>query len=303
MNMLNLTFIAAAAALPSAVAFAPVARHEACSSTSALSYANANSDNDESNNSVNLASLAHQAAPPHLQPLPPPLLARIDAEDWKEWQYSFSRNGLTDFLPQFSAHISCLAIDVEAGQDDPARAISDAVGSVNAQIPWLSGDDSTETTTSAMSVPVQSASAPDDNDQQQGDPLSLFNESTSISKSGAFDCILDSGVMNSILSSLPSEVTWHSRAAPTALLDLAKLVSEANKAIREFGIYVAITEESIPAHARGYLDGMGEVMGMEWTFDLDGVSREDRYFVTVARKYRTGPVNLTGKGSGNLLRP
>ena len=48
---------------------------------------------------------------------------------------------------------------------------------------------------------------------------------------------------------------------------------------------------------------MGEIMGMEWLYDLDGLSKEG-YHVSVARKYYTGPVNFDPNSYGdNLLKP
>ena len=98
--------------------------------------------------------------------------------------------------------------------------------------------------------------------------------------------------MNGIVSSLPSTVTWHSRTGPPALLDLVKILSEATQAICKYGIYVAITDQEIPEHTKGYLNFVGEVMGVEWSYDLDGLSKEG-YHDSLARKYFIGAVNLT----------
>jgi hypothetical protein len=102
--------------------------------------------------------------------------------------------------------------------------------------------------------------------------------------------------MNAVLSSLPDTVTWHSRAGPAALLELHSLMQEANEAIREFGIYVAITDSPVPGQAKEYLVAMGEVMGMEWKFELDGLSNED-VCVSVARKFYNGAVNFDGSNN------
>ena len=121
-----------------------------------------------------------------------------------------------------------------------------------------------------------------------------------------FECILDGGILNGIISPLPSTVTWHSRTGPTALLDLVKLMQEANQAIREYGMYVAVTDTTIPDYAQGY--AMGKVMGMEWCYDLDGLSKEG-YSVGAARKFFTGALNYDPSSSGtssndrNLLKP
>ena len=318
-----------------------------------LSYTNnnnSNSDGDDATNangrSENSFGLSHshhglkQSTPTQHQRTSPFLsLIDKDSVDWKEWQYSFSQNGFTDFLPQFASHLDCLAIDVHVdvhvdvdvdNQDPVAAAISSALESpsasddtINTRLPWQYGDDDDfnlmedEATSSIKTMPLSATSSPSlsHSNSNRHSHYHTSNETTSINKvdADAFDCILDGGVMNGIVSSLPSTVTWHSRTAPPAILDLVKLMNEANQAIREYGIYVAITETSIPDHARGYLDAMGQVMGLDWNYDLDGLT-SDLYHVSVARKYYTGAVNMddlfcngTTDGhdgsSANLLKP
>ena len=266
---MNLSIILAI--LPSVVtSFISTSKITRCISSFSHSYAKSNDDGDV----VHVSSSLHQ-------PIPSPFLSLGQTEaDWKEWQYSFGRNGLTDFLPQFSGHLNCLAIDLESQQYDPSHLISDDTIESITQLPWQYGDDESEQATTSISTNISVSTRSSDKEKD-----------TELELRADYDCILDSGVMNEIISSIPSTVTWHSRNGPPALLDLVKLMAEATQSIREFGIYVAITNESIPYHAKEYLDQMGEIMGLEWTYDLDGLSKEG-YSVSVARKYFTGLVNV-----------
>lgn len=243
----------------------------------------------------------------------PPFLALLETEDnWKEWHYSFSRNGLTDFLPQFSDHITCCLIGGGDGNDNGVVEGHSLPGTskLGSQLPWQVDSDAGCTIT--RGVDADQSATTDTNLQHKSNAMhgKLSTATTSIIESDekGFDCILDGGVMNAVMDALPENVTWHSRAGPKALLELHSLMSEANAAIREFGIYVAITDGPVPNHAKEYLVAMGEVMGMQWKFELDGLSSED-YCVSVARKYYNGIVNLENefssgtenKDSGRLL--
>jgi len=233
----------------------------------------------------------------------PPFLALLEAEDnWKEWHYSFSRNGLTDFLPQFSDHITCCLIGGGNDNGNIAGHSLSGTSQLGTQLPWqVDSDASCSIThgtsgsgTVAADLPA-TRSAHTNLQHKSNDVHGKLSAATTTSMiesdSKGFDCILDGGVMNAVVSSLPETVTWHSRAGPEALLELHSLMQEANAAIREFGIYVAITDGPVPGHAKEYLVAMGDVMGMEWKFELDGLSNED-YCVSVARKYFNGAVNL-----------
>ena len=249
----------------------------------------------------------------------PPSLALLETEDnWKEWHYSFSRNGLTDFLPQFSDHITCCLIG--GGDDNDHGDVGGhslpGTSKLGSQLPWQVDSGASCSITRGVVADQSATTRTDTNLQHKSNAVhgKLSTATTSIIESDekGFDCILDGGVMNAVVSSLPDTVTWHSRSGPQALLELHSLMQEANIAIREFGIYVAITDGPIPNHAKEYLVAMGEVMGMQWKFELDGLSNED-YCVSVARKYYNGIVNLenefssssenkgTDKDSGKLL--
>ena len=259
--------------LPSALSFSPLSQTVGVGVTRNGSQSiqrYARSSNDSSGPLVD-----------QIQPLTSPFLSLTTKDDWKEWQYSFGRNGLTDFLPQFTSELSCLTIDVTDGHHDPSHIISDAI---------KEDEDIDNRRVDAVGdcgIHVRNDNGDDDVSRASTSSIT----STEAEQVGNFDCILDSGVLNSVINSIPTTVTWHSRNGPPALLDLVKLMTEATHAIREFGIYVAITNKSIPDSTKQYLDRMGEIVGMEWMYDLDGLSKEG-YSVNVARIYETRPVNM-----------
>ena len=273
--------------LVAARAFAPVSPNYLQPATGGkrscrIFYVNDDDGNDRDDGMVPMTS-SQSSSLQH----PPPLLALLESDEyWKEWHYSFSRNGLTDFLPEFSDHLKCCCM-IGGGNVDTCMAAGHSLSGTSqlgTQLPWQVDSDASSSITHA-------------NNGIAADPptTKLAAATTSIieSEEKGFDCILDGGVMNSVLSSLPDTVTWHSRAGPAALLELHSLMQEANDAIREFGIYVAITDGPVPGHAKEYLVAMGEVMGMEWKFELDGLSNED-VCVSVARKFFNGAVNCDG---------
>lgn len=255
--------------LPSALSFSPLSQTVGVARYAIQRYAR--SSNDSSGPLV----------VDQIQPLTSPFLSLTTKDDWKEWQYSFGRNGLTDFLPQFTSELSCLAIDVTDGHHDPSHIISDAI----------KDDDDIDNRMEDVVGDCGIHARNDDGDDDVSRASTSSITSTEVEQVGNFDCILDSGVLNSVINSIPTTVTWHSRNGPPALLDLVKLMTEATHAIREFGIYVAITNKSIPDSTKQYLDRMGEIVGMEWMYDLDGLSKEG-YSVNVARIYETRPVNM-----------
>ena len=334
-----LVIAAAAASLQSASPFAPISRRKLsldvpAERLSLLQFhfrfhaVNEKNSNDNNSDALVTASKRDHNLSSTLQHRPP-FLALLEAEDsWKEWHYSFSRNGLTDFLPQFSDHIKCCMI----GNDTTEKVMSSAGAAISRafepkRLPWQVDSEATSSITNLLGNTSSEITRRDSEGNQdtaagrkhKHDHLVgqighiVSNAAASITEADetGFDCILDGGVLDAVVSSIPSTVTWHSRDGPAALLSLHSLMQEANQAIREFGIYVAITNEPVPSHAKEYLSAMGEVMGLEWTFDLDGLSNDD-YCVSVARKYFTGAVNLdenympsppSENGERHLLKP
>jgi hypothetical protein len=228
-----------------------------------------------------------------------PMLELMDIEeedDWKEWHYSFSRNDFTDFLPQFSSHLSCLVVGGECDeinrlpwQGEPHAQITNVMlhgrqGNTGMGILSMANDDDDEegetqnhTAVSLMQLVARTTAsmAHVGGDKSQPD----------------YDCILDRGLMNAILSSIPPSQD----TSVVALIELHALMQEASRVIREHGIYVVVTDQILPDHAKEYLMAIGETVGMMWNFDLDGISSNEKGIsVSVARKYFTGELSSFG---------
>lgn len=78
-------------------------------------------------------------------------------------------------------------------------------------------------------------------------------------------------------------------------LDTSILLLEASRRLREHGVYVVTTQSGVmPLHMKVYLENSGKLLGMEWKFDLDGIS-DDGMSVSVARKYFTGELPSVGR--------
>lgn len=79
--------------------------------------------------------------------------------------------------------------------------------------------------------------------------------------------------------------------------EMGKLLYEATKRIRDMGIYVANTPP-LSDETKEYLLRLGEVLGLQWVFDLDGISNENES-VSVARKipmiHKVGWQTFAGK--------
>lgn len=89
-----------------------------------------------------------------------------------------------------------------------------------------------------------------------------------------YDCIVDQGLMDRILILENSHET------------VRELLEEAAVAIKEFGIYVLVTKE-LTEDSRKTLEQFGVKVGLEWQFELDGIS-DDTQVVSVARRFCTG---------------
>lgn len=155
MIMTKLSLLVAASILHSVVSFAYLSScGDGQSISTALSYSKKSNSPDSMSDLSSLVQ-KHQEVPSPFTSL----LNNIGSNDFIEWQSSFGRNGLTDFLPQFSSHIYCLAIDYESGYNTTHSVRSNNAiegNSVHARLPWQFDvyDETSEATTSITSVPV-----------------------------------------------------------------------------------------------------------------------------------------------------
>ena len=69
--------------------------------------------------------------------------------------------------------------------------------------------------------------------------------------------------------------------------DMVRLLYEATKRIRECGVYVTNTAP-MSNETKEFLSQLGEYLGLQWEFDLDGISNEN-VSVSVARKFGSCP--------------
>lgn len=220
----------------------------------------------------------------------------------KEWQDSFQRNGLADFTPPMSFGLNCLMVGGEefAGQDT--------------KLPW---EDEAEATVTPLRLTTKSARAMDEEKDEDGsialiDTRTLENDSpspiiktkavgrddcdsTSSPSAGlsrkdpgkaaaAYDCIVDHGLLESVIA-LSDDKAVH------------ELLLEAATAIREHGIYVFVSKEPLLPATKALLEESSILAGLEWEFELDGISNTEQSseVVSVARRFCNGAMPEVGR--------
>jgi hypothetical protein len=211
-----------------------------------------------------------------IQYVAPTLWQMEEEEDsWKEWHFSFSRNGFTDYLPQFSGNLNCLLV-------------SDTNDHAN-RLPWeeeqhsritkllLEKDNDTENSGIVKGPSIHDMVA------TTSSPLIHVEEGKE-----DYDCILDRGLANAMIMSI-SKGNENGEIDERHILELNLLMEEASHAIRDMGIYVMLTNELLSPQVKEYLTEIGNLLGMQWKFDLDGISSSEKGMsVSVARKYFHG---------------
>ncbi|OEU17296.1 hypothetical protein FRACYDRAFT_237705 [Fragilariopsis cylindrus CCMP1102] len=101
-------------------------------------------------------------------------------------------------------------------------------------------------------------------------------------RAAVYDCIVDQGLLDKVL------ILENNHEAVRELLE------EAAIAIREYGIYVLVTKGLLTTETRTLLEDCGDKVGMEWEFELDGISN-DLEVVSVARRFCTGEMPKVGR--------
>jgi len=100
-------------------------------------------------------------------------------------------------------------------------------------------------------------------------------------QAAVYDCIVDQGLMDRILALENSDET------------VRELMEEAAVAIKDLGIYVLVTKV-LTEDSRRVLEEYGLKAGLEWQFELDGIS-DDTQVVSVARRFCTGEMPKVGR--------
>jgi hypothetical protein len=229
--------------------------------------------------------------------------------DILEWQESFQRNGLADFTPPMSAGLNCLMVGGDIDNQPRTEILYD-----DSKLPWedLPEADITSLRVVSTSAVQQSpdlllSSTDTDNDHRRGGTFVQSSTAglTSVStmlvsmpsrnsagdqalystkirrsdkEAAVYDCIVDQGLLGAVLH---SEET------------VQELLLEASVALREHGIYVLVTG-TLSDETKALLEGISLEAGLEWQFELDGISDEASQ-VSVARRFCTGAMPKVGK--------
>lgn len=100
-----------------------------------------------------------------------------------------------------------------------------------------------------------------------------------------YDCIVDQGLMDRVLALDTTNID--------AKQTVRELLGEAAVAMKEFGIYVLVTK-TLEEDSRRLLERYSHEAGLEWQFELDGISNDSRV-VSVARRFNTGAMPKVGR--------
>lgn len=229
------------------------------------------------------------------------------------WHDSFVRNGLADFVPPLTDSLSVLVVGNR--YQGPTGA---AVGKIIDFVEDEQLDSSTAISAEfyneqSDSTPIKAAAIDDDvviheeaessepsfiqqsqdsscsflaavfDDNNKFDTAESSSSSTELELT-SYDCIMDRGLMADLCASADNEDGNNNYKNK---IDMARLLFEATKRIRECGVYVANTAP-ISLETKEYLIQLGDYLGLQWEFDLDGIS-DDNLSVSVARKFGSCP--------------
>lgn len=192
------------------------------------------------------------------------------------WHDSFVRNGLSDFVPPLTDSLNVLVVGNRyQGPTDGVVAVAGHGPSTKSSAAPIAAATTVNTAASGESSSPQNPSQ----DSSCSFLAAVFNDdSNKQEKSGSvldlesYDCIMDQG----LLADLCANTSGNKE-------DMARLLYEATKRIKDCGIYVASTPP-LSSEAKEHLSNLGQSLGLQWVFDLDGISDEN-LTVSVARKY------------------
>lgn len=236
----------------------------------------------------------------------------------KEWQDSFERNGLADFVPPISDGMECLMVgDGLFGRSTKNNNNNKQQNNKNTELegdaqyleqpvimklPW-----EVEAEAAITSLRILEASPPEEDDGDDrmvrtvldNKPLVVTAAADFQSNNGKalarmekdvtmYDCIVDKGLMDAVL------VLDNNRDT------VRELVHEASNTIRELGIFVVVTRH-MSEETKEFLTECSKEVGLDWKFDLDGITNEQTT-VSVARRYMEGEMPEVGKLS-RYFRP
>lgn len=119
-------------------------------------------------------------------------------------------------------------------------------------------------------------------------PAAVASLRVSSEQAGVYDCIVDQGLLGSVLLTTGDETA------------IQELLQEASLSLREHGIYV-LTTLQLPDRTKDMLETLGLKVGLEWQFSLDGVSNDDTQ-VSVARRFNTGAIPPGNPQKGRIFK-
>jgi hypothetical protein len=258
----------------------------------------------------NLAQQEYQSMTNKLRPWNDELKA--EQCTYVEWQDSFHRNGLSDFCPPMSSNLHCLVVG--QGMEGQPRATKGPPVPIP-KLPWEEAAEAAITSlhllnNDSMSLEEPLATVVASNDAEPAtapiirvERVTSRDEATtttnhedstwSISSSSSpsrqqkaaiYDCIIDQGLMEAVLA-LDKEQAIH------------ELSMEVATSLCEHGIYVLITPQPLTQQQQNWLQASGMAAGLEWEWELDGISdpQKLRQVVSVARRFHTGIMPKVGK--------
>jgi len=239
----------------------------------------------------------------------------IGVETSQEWQDSFIRNGIADFVPPVAdaQSLDCLVLggDDDGGSSD-ANVLYGKVMSDQAQ---------SEQRRILQTAHRESGNSSDENDEAV--KITTTGSDANLDHRPSFDCILDRGLMDALLgassfSAAPtgSEYVFRSGCAvgtstsyrhnsadcnntsttsAESNILIPLLLQEASRQVREHGIFVMTTRtEVLTPTVKYYLTVLGQSLGMQWKFGLDGIS-DSATSVSVARRFFAGTLPSFGQ--------
>ena len=267
-----------------------------------------------------------------------------------EWHDSFLRNGFGDFVPSSMSSDDVMNCVVVGQQEHFAGAPS--------QQSTTDTQDHSEWIRDGLEAQAAAMSKDEDHFRKSLSvsplPTETSSEST-LSRSSSFgltqaplyDCILDYGLMDSILSvsycgaagdlllnsfltepstrvqgdtetqvvvassatkskhvssAMQRSVGAASASTGSMTAMVALLLQEASQVLQEHGIYIVLVRPSLMTPVlQDYLRSIGQVVGIQWTFGLDGISNDD-VCVSVARRFFTGTLSSSPKATASFCR-
>eukprot|EP00584_Thalassiosira_punctigera_P018424 CAMPEP_0172550980 /NCGR_PEP_ID=MMETSP1067-20121228/34490_1 /TAXON_ID=265564 ORGANISM="Thalassiosira punctigera, Strain Tpunct2005C2" /NCGR_SAMPLE_ID=MMETSP1067 /ASSEMBLY_ACC=CAM_ASM_000444 /LENGTH=330 /DNA_ID=CAMNT_0013338687 /DNA_START=229 /DNA_END=1221 /DNA_ORIENTATION=- len=218
------------------------------------------------------------------------------------WHDSFVRNGLSDLVPPLTDSLNVLVVgnryrgpdgEIVVARDGPTMIADDRTAAATAIDPAKMLKTASASTVEEDGREVAASIDETESIQKSEDSSCSFlaavldDDSNNIRSGGdendiaSYDCIMDQGLIADLVASV--DVNGGDKVKE----DLARLLYEATRRIREMGVYVANTRP-MSSETKEYLRTLGDVLGLQWEFDLDGISDENQS-VSVARKFGLCP--------------